>query len=471
MQNTIIQLIKETIEHTKYRSKVFVAGGFVRDSILNRDSKDIDLVVEGDSIKVGVDFAWYLYRILNLDHKPVTFERFGTAQIVINNTPIEIVAARKESYNFKDRMPVVEVGAIEDDVHRRDFTINALLWDISNEKYIDLVGGKDDINNKVIRTTGNPSVIFAEDPLRIMRAIRFSTQLDFTISNNTMIAIKNYVKWLKNISNERIHDEFNKILISDNFVKGLNLLRETGILEYMIPEFKALYTIKNQGKYHLKDAWNHTLDVMSNTKPTLEHRLAALLHDVGKGTTMTIDGDDIHFYQHQFISQRIAKRFLNKYKYTNDQVELISNAVLMHMNFVDKMLNKTIRKMVNQYGKEEFLFFTDLGLADSKRSERRALVQDIIDFVNTDDYVPEKQMKMPIDGNDIMRRYALKPGKKVGELLNIEKEFLFEFPDASAQDILLKLDSHMIDQNGVLNIHKQGKLDIVPSIINIDIKI
>ena len=187
--------------------------------------------------------------------------------------------------------------------------------------------------------------------------------------------------------------------------------------------------------YRTKNLWNHTMDVVENVPATVEHRLAALLHDVGKVNTMTIEDDGIHFYQHQFHSQRIAKNFMVRYKYTNEQIEWVTNSIMMHMNFVDRMLDKTIRKMVNQYGKEQFLFFTDLGLADSKRSERKAVVQSVIDFVMTDKYVPEQQMKMPINGDMIMAQFNLRPGREVGRLLEIEKEFLFELPGATIEEI------------------------------------
>ena len=434
---------------------------------MNRPSKDIDIVVSNNGINGGIDLAYLLHKKFNTS-TPVVFKRFGTAQLVLNGQEIEFVATRKESYNFEDRNPEVSFGTIEDDVKRRDFTINALLYDISNEKIIDLIGGIFDIKNKIIRTTSNPKVIFAEDPLRIFRAIRFSAQLGFAIDTKTMLAIKEYVPWLKNISNERIRDELNKILISDHAIDGLWYMKTTGILEYLIPEFKELYKIKNQGKYHTKDLWRHTLEVINNSTPTVEHRLAGLLHDIGKIKTMTVDGNNVHFYKHQFVSQRIAHRFLTKYKYTNTQVEWITNSIMMHMNFVDKILEKTIRKMVNKYGKEQFLFFTDLGLADSKRAERRKIVEDIIYFVKNDDFVQEVQIKLPIDGNMIMSRYGLKPSKRVGELLTIEKEYLFEFPEATEDELYHKLDIEMVDSNGNLTIYQYIKPEKPAEFISID---
>lgn len=433
--NITIKKIQDTIKNTQFESKVYVAGGAVRDHFMDRDSKDIDLVVVGLGINGGIELAYHLHKMYNTP-TPVVFKRFGTAQIVVFGEEIEIVAARKESYNFQDRMPLVEEGTLEDDVMRRDFRINAILYNISEESFVDLTGGIIDIQKGIIRTTSDPNIIFAEDPLRIMRAIRFSAQLGFDIEPDTWKAIIKYVPWLKNISNERIRDEFNKILVAEHFVRGIDDLYRSGILAYMVKQFNQFDSVRNEDcKWHTKNLWNHTMEVLENVPATIEHRLAALLHDIGKVNTMTVEEDGIHFYQHQFHSQRIAKNFMVRYKYTNEQIEWVTNSIGKHMDFISEMKDSTIRKMVNQYGKEQFLFFTDLGLADSKRPERKAIVQSVIDFVKTDNYVPEQQMKMPVNGDMIMERYNMKPGKEVGRLLAIEKDFLFEFPEASIEEI------------------------------------
>lgn len=473
-RHPVILKIQEVIKGTKYEQHVFVAGGFVRDYFLDRPSKDIDLLVTGHGLQGGVDFAWFLYRIIGLDHSPVTFERFGTAQIKILDIDVEVVAARKESYNLKDRNPIVEEGTMDDDINRRDFTINAILYDISKGVFVDLVGGIKDIKSRKIQTTGDPDVIFAEDPLRIMRAIRFASQLGFKISKDTDKSIKKFTPWLKNISNERIRDEFNKILISDDVVGGLNRMKYAGILEYMIPEFKALYEIKNQGKYHpiVKDAWNHTLEVVMNVPATIEHRLAALLHDIGKGSTMSVDENgDVHFNAHQHVSRKIAHRFMTKYKYATDQINLVSHAIVLHMNFINGMLPKTIRKMINEIGKDAFLFAIDLAEADSKRRDRITIVQNVRNFVLTDNHIPEQHMKMVVDGNEIMKRYDLKPSKKVGELLTIQKEYLFEHPDADEDEILRLLDLSMVDEDGTLTIYRYIKPEKPAEYISINIPI
>ena len=332
INNVILKDLKAAITNTKFESKVYLVGGAVRDYFLNIESKDLDFVVEMES--GGIELAKYLFKIWNT-HYPVVFPKFGTAHITYKGYPLDFVNTRTEIYDMKSRNPVVQFGSLEEDLSRRDFTCNSVAYNISEESFVDLKGGIIDIQKGVIRTTADPYIIFAEDPLRILRAVRFAAQLGFVIEPKTLKAITKFVPWLKNISNERIRDEFNKILMSRCWEHGLALLRQTGILEYMEPEFGNLYKITEQGKWHYrKDAWTHTMDVIRNIKPTLEHRLAALFHDIGKGKTYTEDKTGIHFFGHQFVSQRITKNFMVRYKYTNEQIEWVTNSISMHMNFM-----------------------------------------------------------------------------------------------------------------------------------------
>jgi poly(A) polymerase len=284
INNVILKDIKAAITNTKFESKVYLVGGAVRDYFLNVESKDLDFVVEMES--GGIELAKYLFEIWNT-HYPILFPKFGTAHIEYKGFPLDFVNTRTEIYDLKSRNPIVGFGSLEEDLSRRDFTCNSIAYNISEESFVDLKGGIIDIQKGIIRTTSDPDIIFAEDPLRIMRAIRFSAQLGFDIEPDTWTAIVKYVPWLKNISNERIRDEFNKILVAEHFVRGLNLLKYSGILAWMIPEFGKVDNIQDQGKYHTKNLWSHTLDVVSNTQNTVEHKLAALLHDIAKPKTMT----------------------------------------------------------------------------------------------------------------------------------------------------------------------------------------
>ena len=396
----LLKKIRMAVAETPFEGNIFIAGGFVRDMIIHRPSKDIDIVVANNGLNGGIKFAEFLHEKLNSTN-PVIFERFGTAQIVVEEIEIETVATRKESYNFIDRKPEVVDGTIEDDVRRRDFTVNSLLWDICNEKVIDLLNGIDDINNKIIRTTSNPELIFSEDPLRIMRAIRFASQLGFDIETETFTAIKNSVNWLNNISLERIRDEFSKILISDNVSKGLELLKESGILAFLEPAFNDI-----------QNNWGSVLDVVNKSKSNIEHRLTALFHDM----------DEV-----------VAKNFMKKFKFTNAQIELVNIAIVGQRLF-DNNLNfdpKQIRKFANSFGKDKLLFLMDLVFAKNVNMEA---VENLKDFIERDKII-NNNITLPFTGKDIMSRFNLKSGLKIGELINLVKDKLFENPDLSEEDM------------------------------------
>lgn len=396
----LLKKIRMAVAETSFEGNIFIAGGFVRDMIIHRPSKDIDIVVANNGLNGGIKFAEFLHEKLNSTN-PVIFERFGTAQIVVEEIEIETVATRKESYNFIDRKPEVVDGTIEDDVRRRDFTVNSLLWDICNEKVIDLLNGIDDINNKIIRTTSNPELIFSEDPLRIMRAIRFASQLGFDIETETFTAIKNSVNWLNNISLERIRDEFSKILISDNVSKGLELLKESGILAFLEPAFNDI-----------QNNWGSVLDVVNKSKSNIEHRLTALFHDM----------DEV-----------VAKNFMKKFKFTNAQIELVNIAIVGQRLF-DNNLNfdpKQIRKFANSFGKDKLLFLMDLVFAKNVNMEA---VENLKDFIERDKII-NNNITLPFTGKDIMSRFNLKSGLKIGELINLVKDNLFENPDLSEEDM------------------------------------
>ncbi len=444
--SNIVKKIRNIIKGTIFEGSVFIAGGFIRDWVMNRSSDDIDIVVSSQN--GGVELAKFLSEKFNV-REPVIYETFGTAMINVDDFEIEFVATRKETYNFEDRKPEVDFGSIKDDVMRRDFTINSLLYDISNDKIIDFVDGGKDISNKIIRTTGDPEIIFAEDPLRIMRAIRFATTLGFTIEDKTWNEIKNFVPWLKNISNERIRDEFVKIITSDNVHIGIHLLSESGILEYMLPVFTEVKKIKNQGKHHTKDLMGHTVEVMMNIQPTVEHRLSALLHDVGKPATMRKnESGDITFYGHQVVSKRIAGRFMRRFKFTNEQIKMVETSVVTHMNFCEGFTTRGIRRLVSKMGKEMLLFCMDLVEADSKSKERVKIVDEIRELIESDVFIIENKMEnVPVSGYDVMEILNIKPSKRVGEVLNIVREWIIDDPNLTREEVIEKIKKEVKNEN------------------------
>jgi len=444
----LINKIKIAIKDTEFEGKTYIAGGFVRDMVMgNTKSKDIDIVVELSN--GGIKLAKFLSLKLG-GTNAVIFERFGTAQIVVDGFDIEFVMTRKEFYIPGSRKPDTAFGTIEDDVKRRDFTINAMLYDLSNDVIIDLVGGKEDIKNHIIRATSDPQLIFDEDPLRMLRAIRFACRFNFTIDTWTWCCLHDAAPSISNISKERVRDEFLKIMETNNPINGIKLLLGADLMKYILPELHDIAgTYIEQNQYHTKTVFGHILDVIEQAKPTWKHRLAALLHDIGKLNTKTTDASgNIHFYGHEEESEKITRRFLTEYKFSNDEIELITSAVANHMLFIHNPNNKTIRKKRMLLGDESFNFLLDLSEADRKTH---------IDFDENifikvrkmlEEEIPlKKQEALPVNGKMIMELFNLEQGPEVGRILNQEREFLLENPDVSMGDILNFLRNKLNERN------------------------
>lgn len=283
LENPIFRTLSEAANNLNLEA--YIIGGYVRDFFLKRgEMKDIDVVAVGN----GIELAQEVSRLLPGKPKVSIFKTYGTAMLRSAGIEVEFVGARKESYSKDSRNPAVESGTLEDDQNRRDFTINALALNLNKEKFgelLDPFNGLEDLENKIIRTPLNPNTTFSDDPLRMMRAIRFATQLDFFIVDEALEAIKRNASRIKIISNERIVDELHKILLSDKPSKGFALLYRTGLLKFILPELVALRGIdEKEGQTHKDNFW-HTLEVVDNIAKTTDNlwlRWAALLHDIGK---------------------------------------------------------------------------------------------------------------------------------------------------------------------------------------------
>ncbi len=435
-----IELIANAIKDTKFENCVFIAGGYPRDLELGKNPKDLDLCVNLQDINSGLELANFLQVHLECS-KVVLFPKFGTAKITINGIDVELVATRSEKYNLRSRRPEVSSASLYEDVIRRDFTCNTLMINISTGELIDYLNGRSDIENKIIRSSSDPDTIFKEDALRILRAIRFATKLGFSIEEKTYESILNNVNRLYYISRERIRDEFLKILESDNYISGLKLLYETGILAYMIPEFKLAHKISNMGKHHVhtKDLMGHTFQVLSNSKPTWQHRLAALLHDIGKVSTMTKQGNDIHFYGHQTVSEKVTRKFMTEYKFKNKDIDLVCLSISLHMSIYDSLSNKTIRRYVDTYGKSNFLFCLDVCEADVsyRNIERLKFIDDLRNFIQNDEYiVVDSKVKPLINGNRLMDLFNMKPSKDIGKLIDFQIDVMYETPDITEDQMI-----------------------------------
>lgn len=408
----------------------FVIGGYVRDQLLNRETKDIDIVAIGS----GIDFAKKTAK--KLKSSPVkVFKSFGTAMIIVDDIEVQFVGARKESYRSNSRNPKVETGTFEEDQKRRDFTINALAISLNSKDYgqlIDPFNGLNDLKNKILKTPLDPNLTFSDDPLRMMRAIRFSSQLDFKIEKETLNAISKNADRIKIVAQERITEELNKIILSKRPSSGFKLLEETGLLKIIFPEFQLLKGIENiNGKSH-KDNFYHTLKVLDNILPfskgNLWLRWAALLHDIAKPNTKRFNSTQgWTFHGHEDKGARMVPSIFRKLKLPLDnKMKYVQKLVLLHLRPIsltnESITDSALRRLLFEAGDElEDLMTLCKSDITSKNKEKK------IKYLNRFENVKEKLRDLedrdkiknwqpPIDGKEIMGIFNIKPCKEVGIL-------------------------------------------------------
>lgn len=444
--------ISKLIKGSRFEGNVFAVGGYCRDKILYGKGKDLDLVVSLPN--GGIEFAEWICKETDCykkDSNPVVFTRFQTAKFnirsidKISKVDIETVCTRKEVYtNENSRKPDVEYGTIQDDAIRRDFTMNALYMNISTLEIIDPTNlGIEDIHNQIIRSTNIKNSPFKEDALRILRGIRFQSKLGWGIEKDTWLSMIENAYRIETISQERITDEINKILISERPSYGIRQLHRCGLLKLVLPEVYNLIGCV-QGHQHFGDVFEHTMATLEKAKPIVEYRMAALLHDIAKPECKSTVNGVIHFFSHEYRGAAMANDILKRMKYSNNDIKTIVTAVKNHMRFKQSgdhcPSNKALRKFVAEVGGEYIDIVLNIIDADNKSHDslfclpkQVKLISDKLNEMKEEESVSDK-IVLPINGNDIMEKFNMKSSPKVGKLLAIIKDKFLDDPTISKEE-------------------------------------
>ncbi|MCL1937373.1 MAG: CCA tRNA nucleotidyltransferase [Candidatus Azobacteroides sp.] len=420
--------------------ETYLIGGFVRDLILRRPSKDIDVVCVGN----GIDLAQEVFNRLGKKAYFAFFKNYGTAQVKYQNTEIEFVGARKESYTRDSRNPMVSNGSLQDDLYRRDFTINAMAICINRQRFGELVDpfdGLKDLDECRIKTPLNPDVTFSDDPLRMMRAIRFATQLGFFIEAETFEAIERNKNRIEIVSKERILDELNKIILSPRPSIGFELLDQTGLLEIIFPELVALKGIETKEGIGHKDNFSHTLAVLDNLAQTTDNlwlRWTALFHDIGKPGVKRFDNKlGWTFHGHEFRGMKMLKSIFQRMKLPlNEKLKYVEKLVSLHMRPIvlgdEEVTDSAIRRLLFEANND----IDDLMLlceADITSKNPEKVKRFLCNFKKVRQKLKEieekdriRNFQPPIDGIEIMEMFHLPPGKMVGQLKTAIKDAILD---------------------------------------------
>ena len=438
LKHPVFRLISETAE--EMQKPVFVIGGFVRDILLNKISKDIDIVVLGS----GIELAKKIAKKIGKETKAKYFKNFGTAMLRYKDWQIEFVGARKESYRKDSRKPIVEDGTLEDDQKRRDFTINALAINLQKDKYgefIDPFNGINDLKNKIIRTPLDPDITFSDDPLRMMRAIRFATRLNFFIDSDCFKAIKRNKERMKIVSKERITEELNGIILAPEPSRGFKLLLETGLLEIIFPQMVDLQGAEFiDGKGH-KDNFYHTLEVLDNVAEKSDNlwlRWAAILHDIAKPKTKKFVQDiGWTFHAHEFKGAKMVPEIFRKMKLPlNEKMRYVQKLVMLHLRPIALVENivtdSAVRRLLFEAGDDidDLMLLCNADITSKNQTKIKRylknfkLVREKLKDIEEKDKL--RNWQPPVSGDVIMKTFNLEPCYKVGKIKNAIREAILD---------------------------------------------
>ena len=444
IDNPLLHRIGETADALGL--ECYVVGGYVRDIVLQRPSKDIDVVVVSPdkTPSPGIQLAQALAKALGKGAHVSVFRNFGTAQLKWHEHEVEFVGARRESYNRDSRKPIVEDGTLDDDLHRRDFTINALAVCLNEAKFghfIDLFDGLLDLEDGIIATPLDPDITFSDDPLRMMRCIRFATQLRFQIEEETAEALKRNAERIKIVSQERIIDELNKIMMTPSPSIGFIELSRSGLLPLILPEVAALEGVESRnGKAH-KDNFYHTLEVLDNVasnEASLWLRWAALLHDIGKPRSKRWDNTaGWTFHNHNYIGQKMVTPLFRRMKLPMDErMNYVEKLVGLHMRPIaiadDEVTDSAVRRLLFEAGEDidDLMRLCEADITSKNREKKQRFLQNfqlvrekLIDLQARDNY---RTWHNPITGEEIMETYALQPCREIGILKQAVKDAIWD---------------------------------------------
>ncbi|MBQ6310246.1 MAG: type I restriction enzyme HsdR N-terminal domain-containing protein [Bacteroidales bacterium] len=436
LKDKIFKVISETA--AEHGVRAFVIGGFVRDCFLQRPRNDIDVVVEGSGIEIAQAVGE------KVRSKVSVFRNFGTAMLKHNGVEIEFVGARKESYNRNSRKPIVEDGTLEDDQKRRDFTVNALAFSLQKEDYGNLVdpfGGVADLQKGLLRTPLDPDITYSDDPLRMIRAIRFATQLNFTIVPESIESIKRNRKRLEILSRERIAEEMNKILLAPKPSIGLNLLLQTGLLDEFLPQLSALQGVETmEGRGH-KENFAHTLQVLDNVAEQSDNlwlRWAALLHDIGKPATKRYEsGAGWTFHGHEVVGAKMVPGIFKQLKMPlNEKMKYVQKLVALHLRPIalveDAVTDSAVRRLLFDAGDDidDLMILCNADITSKNEAKVRRLKSNFQmvrqKLVEVEEKDAIRNFKNPITGELVMEYYGIEPCNLIGQIKDYVKEAILD---------------------------------------------